>query len=140
VLLSLAGDAVDLAIAAEATPEFRQVGVRGRYVFSVFERFTLRIKDPRAVVALNFEERRRRLRADASSLLIEDRTMVHFAHDGLELWYGTPDAPAPMGRPSNARGLGDGGRPARESVQRGERAVPRRRARRRGGFGATGGQ
>jgi uncharacterized linocin/CFP29 family protein len=57
VLLSLAGDAVDLAIAAEATPEFRQVDARGRYVFSVFERFTLRIKDPRAVVALNFEER-----------------------------------------------------------------------------------
>jgi hypothetical protein len=56
VLLSLAGDAVDLAIAAEATPEFRQVDARGRYVFSVFERFTLRIKDPRAIVALSFEE------------------------------------------------------------------------------------
>jgi uncharacterized linocin/CFP29 family protein len=54
VLLSLAGDAVDLAIAAEATPEFRQVDVQGRYVFSVFERFTLRIKDPNAIVPLKF--------------------------------------------------------------------------------------
>ena len=55
VILSLAGDAVDLAIPAEATPEFRQVDVRGRYVFSVFERFTLRIKDPKAIVPLRFE-------------------------------------------------------------------------------------
>jgi hypothetical protein len=56
VLLSLADDAVDLAIAAEATPEFRQVDVQGRYVFSVFERFTLRIKDPDAIMPLNFTE------------------------------------------------------------------------------------
>jgi uncharacterized linocin/CFP29 family protein len=55
VLLSLTGDAVDLAIAAEATPEFRQVNVDGRYVFSVFERFTLRIKDPKAVAPLRFD-------------------------------------------------------------------------------------
>jgi uncharacterized linocin/CFP29 family protein len=54
VLLSLAGEAVDLAVAAEATPEFRQVDVDGRYVFSVFERFTLRIKDPTAIVPLRF--------------------------------------------------------------------------------------
>jgi uncharacterized linocin/CFP29 family protein len=56
VLLSLAGDAVDLAIAAEATPEFRQVDMQGRYVFSVFERFTLRIKDSKAIVPLIFYE------------------------------------------------------------------------------------
>jgi hypothetical protein len=54
VLLSLAGDSVDLAIAAPATPEFRQVDVDGRYRFSVFERFTLRIKDPSAIVPLRF--------------------------------------------------------------------------------------
>jgi uncharacterized linocin/CFP29 family protein len=54
VLLSLTGSAVDLAIAAEAAPEFRQVDVEGRYVFSVFERFTLRIKDPKAIVPLTF--------------------------------------------------------------------------------------
>jgi uncharacterized linocin/CFP29 family protein len=55
VLLSLAGDAVDLAIAAEAAPEFRQVDAQGRYVFSVFERFALRIKDLNAIAPLTFE-------------------------------------------------------------------------------------
>jgi uncharacterized linocin/CFP29 family protein len=53
VLLSAADGAVDLAIAAEATPEFRQVEVDGRYVFSVFERFTLRVKDANAIEPLN---------------------------------------------------------------------------------------
>jgi len=56
LLLSLASYSVDLVIAAEATPEFRQVDVRGRYVFSVFERFALRIKDPKAIVPLKFGE------------------------------------------------------------------------------------
>jgi uncharacterized linocin/CFP29 family protein len=56
VLLSLAGDAVDLAIAAEATPEFRQVDRQGRYVFSVFERFALRIKDLHAIAPLTFAQ------------------------------------------------------------------------------------
>jgi uncharacterized linocin/CFP29 family protein len=55
VLLSLAGDSIDLAIAAEVTPEFRQVDVQGRYVFSVFERFALRIKDPNAIAPLTFD-------------------------------------------------------------------------------------
>jgi uncharacterized linocin/CFP29 family protein len=54
LLLSLAGGSIDLAIAAEATPEFRQVDEQGRYVFSVFERFVLRIKDPEAIVPLRF--------------------------------------------------------------------------------------
>ena len=55
LLLSLAGDPVDIAIVAEATPEFRQVDENGRYVFAVFERFALRIKDPNAIVTLAFE-------------------------------------------------------------------------------------
>lgn len=54
VLLSLSGESVDLAIAAPATPEFRQVDANGRYLFSVSERFALRIKDPLAVVPLRF--------------------------------------------------------------------------------------
>jgi uncharacterized linocin/CFP29 family protein len=58
MLLSLAGEAVDLAIAAEATPEFRYVDREGRYVFAVFERFTLRIKDTRAIVSLQFQPTR----------------------------------------------------------------------------------
>jgi hypothetical protein len=54
VLLSLNSSAVDLVIAAEATPEFRYVDAEGRYIFSVFERFAVRIKDPRAIVPLLF--------------------------------------------------------------------------------------
>jgi uncharacterized linocin/CFP29 family protein len=55
VLLSLANEPIDLAFAAEATVEFRQVEVDGKYVFSVFERFALRIKDAQAIVPLMFE-------------------------------------------------------------------------------------
>jgi hypothetical protein len=56
VLLSMANEPIDLALAAEATVEFRQVDLDGRYVFSVFERFALRIKDAKAIVPLMFEE------------------------------------------------------------------------------------
>jgi uncharacterized linocin/CFP29 family protein len=56
VLLSMANESIDLALAAEATPEFRQVDLEGRYVFSVFERFALRIKDAKAIVPLRFEK------------------------------------------------------------------------------------
>jgi hypothetical protein len=31
--------------------------------------------------------------------------MVHFAHDGLKLWYGTPDAPAPDGTTERRQGV-----------------------------------
>jgi uncharacterized linocin/CFP29 family protein len=55
LLLSMANEPIDLALAAEATPEFRQVDLEGRYVFSVFERFALRIKDAKAIVPLMFE-------------------------------------------------------------------------------------
>ena len=54
VLLSMANEPIDLALAAEATPEFRQVDLGGKYVFSVFERFALRIKDAKAIVPLKF--------------------------------------------------------------------------------------
>lgn len=55
VLVSMADEPIDLALAAEAMPEFRQVDLEGRYVFSVFERFALRIKDVKAIVPLRFE-------------------------------------------------------------------------------------
>jgi uncharacterized linocin/CFP29 family protein len=55
-LLSMADEPIDLALAAEATPEFRQVDLDGKYVFSVFERFALRIKDAKAIVPLRFEK------------------------------------------------------------------------------------
>jgi uncharacterized linocin/CFP29 family protein len=57
VLLSMADEPIDLALAAEATPEFRQVDLDGKYVFSVFERFALRIKDAKAIVPLKFRRR-----------------------------------------------------------------------------------
>jgi uncharacterized linocin/CFP29 family protein len=56
VLLSMAEEPIDLALAAEATPEFRQVDLDGKYVFSVFERFVLRIKDAKAIVPLKFRQ------------------------------------------------------------------------------------
>ena len=56
MLISLVGAAVDLAVAAYATPEFRHVNEKGRYVFAVFERFALRIKDPNAIVPLLFKD------------------------------------------------------------------------------------
>jgi uncharacterized linocin/CFP29 family protein len=56
VLLSMADEPIDLALAAEAKPEFRQVDLDGRYVFSVFERFALRIKDTNAIVPLKFRK------------------------------------------------------------------------------------
>jgi uncharacterized linocin/CFP29 family protein len=67
VLLSMADEPIDLALAAEATPEFRQVDLKGRYVFSVFERFALRIKDAKAIVPLRFEKAREAIEGAASS-------------------------------------------------------------------------
>ena len=65
--------------------------------------------------------------------------MVQLAHDGLELWYGTPDSTgARWDDRTTPRGLGHGGRSARQSLERGECAVPRRRAGRRNGVGAAG--
>jgi uncharacterized linocin/CFP29 family protein len=54
VVLSLAGDSMDLVVAVEATPEFTQVDAAGHFVFRVFERFALRIKDSNAIVRLGF--------------------------------------------------------------------------------------
>jgi hypothetical protein len=55
VLVSLANEPIDLAVAVEATAEFRQVDEEGRFVFSVFERFALRIKDVNAIAPLLFD-------------------------------------------------------------------------------------
>ena len=56
VLISMADEPIDLALAVEATPEFRQVDLDGKYVFSVFERFALRIKDTKAIFPLKFRQ------------------------------------------------------------------------------------
>jgi hypothetical protein len=55
VLVSMANEPIDLAVAVEATPDFRQVNSDGKYVFSVFERFALRIKDVDAIAPVMFE-------------------------------------------------------------------------------------
>jgi uncharacterized linocin/CFP29 family protein len=52
LVLSLSGDATDLAVAADAEPEFLLVDANARYTFRVYERFALRVKQPSAIVAL----------------------------------------------------------------------------------------
>lgn len=54
VVCSLAGDAMDLALAVDVAPQFLYVDQRARYVFRVVERFAPRIKQPKAIVRLEF--------------------------------------------------------------------------------------
>ena len=138
VLLSMANEPIDLALAAEATPEFRQVDLDGKYVFSVFERFALRIKDAQAIVPLMFEGHRGTL-----PLPTPDRDRGHGATCARRARAVVRDAGCAGARwddRATPRGLGHGGCSARQSLERGERAVPRRRAGRRDGVGAAGGQ
>jgi uncharacterized linocin/CFP29 family protein len=60
VVLSLAGDTMDLAVAVEPTPEFLFIDGRGRYTLRVYERFALRIKQRSAIVTLGFGPRSHR--------------------------------------------------------------------------------
>ena len=71
-------------------------------MFSVFERFALRIKDAKAIVPLMFGGQGARF---VCQLLTRIADMVQLAHDGLELWYGTPDAPAPDGTTEQRQGV-----------------------------------
>ena len=54
LVVSLAGDPVDLAVASDLTPQVLNVNDEGRYRFRVFERFVLRVKERRALARLNF--------------------------------------------------------------------------------------
>jgi uncharacterized linocin/CFP29 family protein len=110
VLLSMANEPIDLALAAEATPEFRQVDMEGRYVFSVFERFALRIKDARAIVPLMFEKE-----AEKSGGATEDPRSSAPFRSGWRKWLSLRTTGSNcgtgrrmrrrlMGRPCNARG------------------------------------
>jgi uncharacterized linocin/CFP29 family protein len=56
VVISLGGDAVDLAVAIDAEPEFLFISPEVRYTFRVYERFALRVKQPSAVVGLTAKE------------------------------------------------------------------------------------
>jgi uncharacterized linocin/CFP29 family protein len=55
LVLSLGGGTMDLVIGAEPTVTFLQVDGSGMYHFRVFERLALRLKDPEALAALNFQ-------------------------------------------------------------------------------------
>src|SRR5262249_45478086 len=52
VIVSLAGDPVDLVVASDIAVQFLQITLEPRYVFRVAQRFTLRIKQRHAVWAL----------------------------------------------------------------------------------------
>lgn len=52
VIVSLAGDPVDLVVASDISVQFLQISTDPRYVYRVSQRFTLRIKQRDAMVAL----------------------------------------------------------------------------------------
>lgn len=54
VVVSLAGGDIDLVVATPIRVEFLQIDIRSKYVFRVYEKFIWRMKDPRAVVLLNW--------------------------------------------------------------------------------------
>jgi uncharacterized linocin/CFP29 family protein len=54
VMVSTGGNTVDVAIAVDAVTAFTQVDANEIYRFRVYERFTVRVKDPTALVVLRF--------------------------------------------------------------------------------------
>jgi uncharacterized linocin/CFP29 family protein len=54
LVISIAGDSMDLVRAVDVTPEFLRIDERGRYEFRVYERFALRIKRQGAIASLEF--------------------------------------------------------------------------------------
>jgi len=55
LVLSLGGGSMDLVVGVEPTVAFLQVDGGGMYHFRVFERLALRLKDPEALVRLDFQ-------------------------------------------------------------------------------------
>jgi uncharacterized linocin/CFP29 family protein len=55
VMVSIGGNTVDVALAVDAVTAFIQIGAQETYQFRVYERFTVRVKDPTAFVVLHFE-------------------------------------------------------------------------------------
>jgi uncharacterized linocin/CFP29 family protein len=54
LVVSVGGAPIDLAVGVEPTVSFLQVDGNGHYLFRVFERFALRLKDERSLVRLEF--------------------------------------------------------------------------------------
>ena len=55
LLVALDGNTMDLVMGMDPTTAFMQIDGEGLYRFRVYERFTLRLKDPQAVVRLEFQ-------------------------------------------------------------------------------------
>ncbi len=56
LLMSLGGNTMDLVVGMDATTAFLQPDTKRLDQFSVFERYALRLKDPTALVKLDFED------------------------------------------------------------------------------------
>ena len=56
VVASACGEALDIVVATAPKAQFLQVDANAKYVFRVYERFVLRIKDPNAVVSISLDE------------------------------------------------------------------------------------
>jgi len=54
LVVSVGGGPIDLAVGVEPTVSFLQLDGNGHYLFRVFERFALRLKDERSLVRLEF--------------------------------------------------------------------------------------
>jgi uncharacterized linocin/CFP29 family protein len=54
LVVSVGGGPIDLAVGVEPTVSFLQIDGNGHYLFRVFERFALRLKDERSLVRLEF--------------------------------------------------------------------------------------
>jgi len=54
IMVSTGGNTMDLVIGKDATTQFEQKDARGRFLFRVYERFALRLKDKTAGVKLEF--------------------------------------------------------------------------------------
>jgi len=54
VLVSLGGNTMDLVVGMDTITAFMQEDPQGRYLFRVYERFALRLKDESAVIRFNF--------------------------------------------------------------------------------------
>ncbi len=55
LLISIGGNSMDLVVGRDATTTFLQQDATGKYVFRVYKRFALRVKDPSAIIRLNFD-------------------------------------------------------------------------------------
>ena len=56
VVASACGEALDIVVATPPKAQFLQIDANAKYMFRVYERFVLRIKDPNAVVSISLDE------------------------------------------------------------------------------------